>query len=90
MSLLKTILLLASAALAAPIVPRPLAHVVGTGLSFYSSNFSTGSALGPGSSYTCYGGPAENFPSIGKWASFNDLWYGDCGNKANVMPDVDR
>lgn len=45
------------------------------GLAWYSSSFTAGA---PGksdpSSYTCYSGPAANFPPMSDWTSFNHMW----------------
>jgi hypothetical protein len=49
--------------------------VTGAGLNWYTSSFSTG---GSGNSdpqhYTCYNGPASNFPSFSSWMNFYDMF----------------
>lgn len=45
------------------------------GLAWYSSSLNNGAAAkSDPSSYTCYSGPASNFPPMSSWTSFNAMW----------------
>jgi glucan 1,3-beta-glucosidase len=72
------LLVLSTLGLAAPTTRRQLASTPQvtseTGLTFFTTDLNTGASLKSPDSYTCYGGPASNFPAQSEWASFNDLW----------------
>lgn len=45
------------------------------GLSWYSSSLTNGtSGVKPINSYTCYAGPASQFPPMSAWVNFNTMW----------------
>lgn len=44
------------------------------GLAWYEPDLTCGTAGRDVSKYTCYSGPAKNFPQISKWMSFNAMW----------------
>lgn len=73
-------LLLPALALAAPtqlLKPRQGWGSVtsATGLSFYNANLASGtSGKADASEYTCYSGPASNFPAVDTWISFEAMW----------------
>lgn len=81
-SFLATLSLL-SLAVAAPLIkrtspcktPSNKAAVTGTGLVWYDSNTSDGTAgQDPANSYQCYSGPATNFPAMSEWVKFDTMW----------------
>ena len=80
---------LASVALGAPLYGGDgLAAVTSAlGLSFYSSSLDAGAPLGNPATYTCYSGPATNFPSPDKWASFSALWNFQVTNSLQPIGD---
>lgn len=60
-----------------PILPRDGTGAVTSagGLSWYSANTAEGTTgQSDPSSYTCYSGPASNFPAMDTWISFENMW----------------
>jgi glucan 1,3-beta-glucosidase len=74
---LLSLLVLVAAVLSAPLAARDGSGAVtgAVGLGFYSPSLTLGTKGYPDpNTYTCYSGPASNFPAPSKWMSFDNMW----------------
>lgn len=58
-------------------------------LAWYSSSLTSGtSGLSTPSDYTCYSGPASNFPAMSSWVAFATMWNQSVQYTFNFEPDT--
>ena len=75
-----------------PVIYGASAVVTNTvGLSFYNSDYTNGTAGNSNaSSYTCYSGPASNFPAMSKWINFNAMFATAQQYFLSVLDTIDQ
>lgn len=87
-----TLLPVALAAPSSPLNPRDGAGSVVTssnGLAWYSSTLTSGtSGRTDPSSYTCFNGPASNYPSLSTWVNFGTMWNNSVKYTFSQEPDT--